>query len=252
MLPVPLGGLCCQRSCREHETSACPAPLKPEQPPGQAGTGRGASPPAPRHTPAAVGYLAVSTQAGSCGRLGAKAGLPPGIVPRPQLGRISRDSSAEGEEMGRGSLRSGGVPGLGKHPAAARETRRLRPPRVRAVGAHGWASGAAGTWRVIAPRAGAAWHGQGWQAAAAMCAVLPPAWCALAATVPCLGLTGGTGMAERARLSQGDTRPPRHAVGCDGPPHPTQSAGIAHRAPLPQPARSRLRLAPSWDFPPFK
>ena len=108
MLSVSLGGLCHQRSPRERETSACPALLKPEQPPGQAGMDKGALLPAPWHTPVAAGYLAASTQAGSCGRLGAKAGLPPGIVPRPQLGRISRDSSAEGEETGRGSLPCGG------------------------------------------------------------------------------------------------------------------------------------------------
>lgn len=103
-----LGGLCHQRSPREHETSMCPALLEPEQPPGQVGTDGGSLLLAPWHTPAAAGYLAVSTQASSCGRLGTKAGLPPGIVLRPQLGRISWDSSAEGEEMGRGSLPCGG------------------------------------------------------------------------------------------------------------------------------------------------
>lgn len=82
--------------------------------------------PIPQHTPAAVGYLAVSTQAGSCGRLGAKAGLPPGIVPRPQLGRISWDSSAKGEEMGRESALWGSA-ALGEHPLTARAGRSVCP-----------------------------------------------------------------------------------------------------------------------------
>lgn len=111
----------------------CPALLKPEQPPGQAGMAGGL--PSPWHTPAAAGYLAASTQAGSCGRLGAKAGLPPGIVPQPQLGRIIEDSSARERRRG-GSLCPLGVPGLGEHSPAARETPSLCSPWVRAVGAH--------------------------------------------------------------------------------------------------------------------
>lgn len=116
----------------------CPALLKPEQPPGQAGMAGGL--PSLWHTPAAAGYLAASTQAGSCGRLGAKAGLPPGIVPQPQLGRIIKDSSARERRWG-GSLCPLGVPGLGEHSPAARETPSLCSPWVRAVGAHRWVLG---------------------------------------------------------------------------------------------------------------
>lgn len=94
MLPIPLAGLGHQHSLREYE------PCVPSSAETRTGTwagghgGGGGGAAIPRHTPAAGGYLAASTQAGSCGRLGAKAGLPPGIVPRPQLGRIIEDSSA--------------------------------------------------------------------------------------------------------------------------------------------------------------
>lgn len=207
--------------------------------------------PAPRHTPAAVGYLAVSTQAGSCGRLGAKAGLPPGIVPRPQLGRISRDSSAEGEEMGRGSLRCGG-PWPGEAPSRCQGDPAPSSPMGESSGCS--RVGVMGCRDMVGHRT-PGWCRVAWAGLAGSgCHV-----CRTPTSAVCSGgdcavprLDWGNRHSRRARLSQGDTRPPHHAVGCDGPPHPTHSAGIADRAPLPQPTRSRVCLAPSWDFPPFK
>lgn len=213
------------------------------------GAGEGAA--IPRHTPAAGGYLAASTQAGSCGRLGAKAGLPPGIVPRPQLGRIIEDSSAREKRWG-GSLCPVGVPGLTEHSPAARETLRLRSPQVGAVGAHRWALWAVETRWATASQSGAAWHRHGWQAPAACPSVChtPPALHALLGTVLGRGLTEGTGTAQEPGLPRLIHIPlATLSDAMDLPPN--VSAGIADRAPLPSPPllpvpRSR------WVFPTFK
>lgn len=160
VLPISLAGLGHQHSLREYE------PCVPSSAETRTGTwaGRGGAIP-PAHT-GSSGYLAASTQAGSCGRLGAKAGLPPGIVSRPQLGRIIKDSSARERRWG-GSLCPVGVPGLREHSPAARDTLCLHSPQVGAVGAHRWVLRVVGARWAMDPRAGAAWHGHGWQAPAA-------------------------------------------------------------------------------------
>lgn len=237
-LSISLAGLGHQHSLREYETC-----VRSSAETRTTTWARRGGLPCAWHTPAAAGYLAASTQAGSCGRLGAKAGLPPGIVPRPQLGRIIKDSSPRETRWG-GSLYPVGVPSLGDRSPAARETLRLCCPQVGAGGAHRcvfWGHGG---------------HG-------------PLGWCCLAQArlvgagylslgVPhshrgdCAGpgLDRGNWHSAGARLAQGNTRPPGRAASCNGPPiqhicwHCQQSSPAQPPAP-PAPC-SR------WDLPSFK